>query len=94
MEEILEFIKRRWRGHEDLFLNGNCYWFARILQDQFGTQICYLPIKGHFISKDLNGNYYDVTGLLNNIQEPILSLDEIKSKDPVWYQRLLRDCKN
>ena len=95
MEEVLEFIKRRWRGHEELFLNGNCYWFARILCERFPyLKIMYLPVEGHFVAYDEAEDIkYDVTGekVYNG---PQILFSDILEMDPTWYQRLLKDCKD
>ena len=34
MKEIKDFIKRRF-PYDNMWMNGNCYWFARILADRF-----------------------------------------------------------
>ena len=60
--EILNFIKRRWSIDAN-WTNGNCFWFAKILQLRFPQlQIYYLPIIGHFITSD-GENYYDWNGI-------------------------------
>lgn len=93
-EEILDFIKRRWSGNEELFLNGNCYWFARILQERFPfLDIVYLPVEGHFVAYDKIGEeIFDVTGEVH-YNGPRVSLSDLASVDEVWYSRLLKDCK-
>lgn len=91
--EVLEFIQRRWSKDNSTFLNGNCYWFARLLQIQFPyLSIFYLPIEGHFIAGNL-GKYYDATGSVVPQEEPIL-LSDIRRNDPIWYNRLLKNCKD
>lgn len=94
-QEILDFIERRWRGHEEIFLNGNCYWFAQILCERFPTlQMAYEPISGHFVAYDtLNCIAYDVTGECALAQKP-LSLAWIQTCEPNWYQRILKNCRD
>lgn len=91
--EILDFIHRRWKIDSN-FLNGNCYWFAYILITRFPSlEIYYLPIEGHFVAGDGN-DFYDWTGAINIQQynENIIKLNDIKTQDNLWYQRLVRDC--
>lgn len=90
--EILDFINRRFSQETSIWTNQNCYWFAKILEDAFGCEIYYMPIKGHFIAKDPKCDlYYDQTGLVIP-NEPIISFNKLKDDDIVWYTRLIRDC--
>ena len=47
---VVDFIEKRFPSTNDAnWMNGNCYWFARILCDCFPfLQIGYDPIIGHF----------------------------------------------
>jgi hypothetical protein len=64
MNEILEFINRRFKTDCN-WLNGNCYYFALILNDRFpGGTIYYDVIYGHFIYQ-YKGKYYDWSGEMN-----------------------------
>lgn len=93
IEEVLEFINRRWGNSGDTFLYGNCYWFARILMSRFFyLSIYYLPVEGHFVA-GFGGRYFDVTGEVTT-NNPILALSEIKSTDYDWYDRLMKDCRD
>lgn len=90
MDNVIEFINARWKKDCD-WCSGNCYWFAHILSSRFEfLQIYYLPIEGHFIAGDGN-NFYDFNGkcLLNEM--PYL-FSKLKDDDPLWYNRLVRDC--
>lgn len=93
MYKIAEFIERRWAPYKEIFLNGNCYWFAKILQEEFGTTTYYLPVSGHFVAKDHRGIFFDVTGKIE-VNEPAIPLVEIEFDDPVWYERLMNDCRH
>ena len=93
-KEILEFIDSFKWGHEkaleDVFLNGNCYWFAYRLRGRFGGVILYLPISGHFICR-IGGTYFDVTGEVHP-NEPEICFESYQMKDPDHYQRIYRNC--
>ena len=90
MEEIVEFIKRRWQL-DSHWLDGNCYWFAHILTSRFQyLDIYYLPIEGHFVAGD-GENFYDWTGLVT-LEENPYTLSSIKETEPAWYSRIIRDC--
>ena len=48
----------------DCFLNGNCYWFAFILQERFkneGAEIVIDYVWNHFGTR-IMGRVYDITG--------------------------------
>ena len=89
-QEVLDFINRRWQ--EDChWLDGNCYWFAHILHTRFSIlEIYYLPIEGHFICGD-GKNFYDWSGYKIPKEEPWLFSD-IAINDPLWFERIVRDC--
>ena len=58
MNEVLEFIKRRF-SVDCNWTTGNCYYFAIILKDCFSSgKIFYDVINGHFIFF-YDGKYYD-----------------------------------
>lgn len=95
MNEIEEFIHRRFPKAEN-WMTGNCFWFAEILKKRFPKlHICYLPVEGHFITmlvkKSEKPEYYDQRGRIEPQEIPML-LSWIKTKDPAWYSRLIRDC--
>lgn len=55
MKEVLDFISH-FKGAEDTFLHGCCYWFAWILKERFDGHDYYVtifhdPIEGHFIAR-------------------------------------------
>lgn len=96
IEEILDFISRRWEGYCN-WLDGNCLWFAYILQKRFPQlQIYYLPIEGHFVCglpRENKTIFFDWRGAIVVEEEPWL-FENIKQEDPLYYQRLIRDCFN
>lgn len=90
MHEILDFIHRRWSKDAN-WLDGNCYWFAHILQTRFpDLELYYLPITGHFVCGD-GYNFYDWSGVVQPEEIPILFSD-LKKREPDWYNRIWRDC--
>ena len=89
-QEILDFIKRRFPVDCN-WCSGNCYWFAVILTKRFPyLSIYYEPILGHFVA-GANNKYYDCTGECRFEDEPIL-FSTLKDSDPLWYERLVKDC--
>lgn len=94
-EEILDFIKRRWREAGDLFQNENCYWFARILEERFPSVfIAYDAINGHFVGMDKQtGELYDSKGVYKD-SGAIYLLHWIKTEEPNWYERLMKNCRD
>ena len=94
MEEILEFIHRRWNKTDGNWFDGNCYWFAHILITRFPElKIYYLPIEGHFVAgKD--ETYFDAAGEYIVGTRPIYDFEELKDWDFNLYTRLIRDCVN
>ena len=93
MDEVEEFIQRRWKGTDAHWLDGNCYWFAHILTARFPyLKIYYMPLSGHFVA-GTPSRYYDANGENKDKEKPIL-FDKIRQVDPVWAARLVRDCRD
>ena len=94
-DQVLEFIERRWREYPSNWTTGNCYWFAHILCTRFPQlEIFYLPTIGHFVAGDSKQNrFYDWEGIFIPEETPI-NFAELLYKDPTWYGRLLRDCRD
>ena len=91
--EILDFI-RNFKGAEEPFLTGCCYWFAFILQERFGGQMLYFQSPGHFVQK-IDGRLYDVTGdVTENFtnEHPPVVWAGLHSTDSSLYRCVLRDC--
>ena len=96
MDKVEEFIQRRFPATADAnWLNGNCYWFAKILCTRFPfLEMYYLPIEGHFVAGDSDTHqYYDWSGLVS-LQETPLLISSIAFADPTWCKRILRDCRD
>ena len=94
MDNIEKFIKKFKFCHanevEDLFMHGNCYYFAVILKENFNGEIYYLPVENHFICK-IDKEYYDITGKAK-FSEPPYKWKDFKNFDELLYKRIVRDC--
>ena len=88
MNEVLYFI-RKFRGAEDTFLNGCCYWFADILEKRFNGRKMYHPIQNHFAC-EIDGRLFDVTGEIDSdgFEDWYAFID----KDELLTERIIRDC--
>lgn len=92
-EEILEFIFRRFPKDSN-WLDGNCYFFAKILEAAFQGVIYYDPIAGHFLFKQ-GDYYYDWAGAHQypkEVEEKFENWRYYMYKDPTHYSRVMRDC--
>ncbi len=87
----IEFFISQFKGAEDVFLHGMCYWLAYILEARFqGGEIIYDPVPGHFMWV-YDGTAYDVTGG-HEIPQQYETIAAIRLTDPRRYLRLMRDC--
>ena len=79
---------------ESAFMNGNCYWFAFILQNVFNGEICYLAIEGHFICK-IEDEYYDINGCIDDSYgyrfDAVYKWKEYCEIEPLNSARIIRD---
>ena len=93
--KIVKFISR-FRGSEDTFLHGCCYWFAHILMVRFGLEVVYEPVEGHFLARGCNGKFYDIRGDVtsNYAGLEVYTLTWLKSNEPTWYKHIMRDCRD
>lgn len=78
---------------EDVFLHGNCYWFAQILIQRFPKQseLYYMEIDGHFITK-ICDRFYDISGEVTDLQEVPTRWSVLKSVEPLRSDRIYRNC--
>lgn len=103
MKEITDFI-RHFQGSENVFLHGCCYWFARILEEEFSykyhTQILHAPIEGHFVTRIWHPNsparLYDIRGDVTELyaDTPLDSIDDLRRYDLTHFEHLMRDCRD
>ena len=90
MQEILEFIKRRF-DCDCHWMDGNCYYFALILKDRFpGGKVVYDVIYGHFMYF-YDGKYYDWNGE-TNVKGIGIDWDSFDEYDSIQKQNIIRDC--
>lgn len=81
---------------EDLFLYGDCYYFAIILKERFPNAIIkYLIIDNHFIT-EIDGRLYDIRGDVTNLVDTrqLINWRDMESSDGLLYKRIIRDCIN
>ena len=88
----------------DNFLNGNCYWYARILQERFSpwsaTKIMYNPIENHFSCRLMvaANEFYlvDARGIFatssSSCLENWIPWDQYIKDEPLDAARVYRDC--
>lgn len=88
-EKITEFINRRF-PQDCNWTDGNCYFFAVILQSAFGGDIYYDVVKGHFLLKCEN-DFYDWTGKVFKC-ETVVKWEEFGRYDEKQEERITRDC--
>lgn len=96
MDKIEEFINRRFQSNCD-WLEGNCYYFARILKMRFKGEIWYDLVEGHFLFRNFD-KFYDWSGLREEYDfdkpetvENLVKWADYKRVDPVHYERIVRD---
>ena len=87
---VKEFINRRFPKDSN-WMNGNCFYFALILSKRFHGEIWYDQIDGHFLSK-IAGYFYDYEGVPKEETKGMISLNDIRLQDKLFYDRLMRDC--
>ena len=95
---ILAFITR-FKGSEEVFLHGCCYWFAYILDYRFyleySTAIMYEPVEGHFITR-IGNRFYDVRGDVTELYrgKPMYDVEQLRKENSKMYRHLMRDCRD
>lgn len=90
-EKILNFIQKRFPTDCN-WLDGNCYYFAVILQTRFSGDIYYDVVNGHFVAC-IKDKLYDWTGEVEEDEDSVY----VKWKDFAYYdeyraERIIRDC--
>ena len=93
MKDVLDFISR-FKGSEDVFLYGCCYWFAFILQSRFHehgylVDIFHEPIDGHFVARFLpeylsNEEMVGVKSKFFDIRGDVTHLYDESEMENVW----------
>ena len=98
LEAILHFI-HNFDGATDVFLHGCCYWFAYILNAEFGLTVVYEPVEGHFMAKGIFGDglhLFDVRGDVSEKYKGAIlhSMAWYEKNEPNWYKHIMRDCRH
>ena len=77
------------------FLNGSCYWYARMLQEHFkpwfNTEIMYNPVQNHFACK-IKNLYYDAAGEIAPDPDEWCAWSSYIELEPKGAARIYRDC--
>ena len=92
-DEVLDFIHRRFPD-DCRWLDGNCYYFALILQDRFGGDIYYDVIDGHFACM-IAGVLYDWSGIVDDSEDDghrWIAWDRFYEYDSLQFERIVKDC--
>ena len=91
-DDVLKFIEK-FHDNRDVFLYGQCYYFALILRRRFksfyAANIVYNQIENHFACR-IDGIVYDVTGVINGGDWEYWSMYRIA--EPLDAARVYRDC--
>lgn len=93
MDDVVEFIRRRF-PQDCNWLNGNCFFFAKILQSRFQNGIVlYDVIDGHFVLK-IGDLMYDWRGLVEDDgqRHEYVEWDKFAEYDSLQKARIVRDC--
>lgn len=94
-DEVLEFINRRFKT-DCHWCDGNCFWFATILNKRFPHfKIWLFPIENHFMIGD-GEIFYDWNGIrhIEDCDEIPMEWDKVEEFDSSYYNHLIRDCVN
>lgn len=95
MNEIEEFITRRFKTDCN-WMNGNCYYFAKILVDRFCyLTLVYVPCPGHFMAYDSKSELlYDYTGkhTVDEVHYVFFDFNQLKFDEPDMYFRIVEGC--
>lgn len=107
--EVLDFISH-FKGSENMFLHGCCYWFAKILYDRFSSDekwlgwkidIRYEPVEGHFVACFYNkssrsSKYFDIRGDVTSVyaDKELEQVEKLRVYDHKRYTHLMRDCRD
>lgn len=97
-EKALKFISRftadgRREEVIDCFMNGCCYWFARMLAERFldcAPVLMYAPVEGHFATLIFD-RVYDITGDVTDKYKWERWVD-YRSREPGQGKIIRRDC--
>lgn len=92
-DEVSYFIAQ-FRGSEEVFLTGCCYWFAHILTHRFPDgEIVLALAENHFMAR-IRDRLYDVRGNVTGLYSDtdIIPWADMPAYDGLRYGRIVRDC--
>jgi hypothetical protein len=95
-DPVMDFIEHFQNiGTIDIFTEGCCYWFAKILEERFKkekAEIMYNPIDNHFATL-INHGLYDITGPITVTKEWEY-WSEYEKLDELETTRIYKYCIN
>jgi len=59
IEQFILLVRDSFVGAEHVYMNGSCFWFAKMLQAVYGGTL--MENHSHVYLK-IDGNYYDIRG--------------------------------
>lgn len=90
IEAFIQRFRQYGRPAKEMFLEGNCYWFAVILAKRFHAEIYYIPEAYHFVAK-LGDKYYDITGNVTKQYSGYRNWAEYKQEEPKHAEYVIRE---
>ena len=94
-QEIVRFNAPLTEDVKDYFLNGHCYWYARMLQAHFGKRfaadLMYNPVQNHFACR-IRDIYCDASGVIDAVPDDWYVWEEYLRLEPNDAARVYRDC--
>ncbi len=96
MDKVDEFIYNiksgeRYKEIEELFLQGGCYYFAKLLANKFYGEVWYLPVDNHFVTL-IDGTLYDIGGKVLKGIEVLYNWDYYQRIEPEDAKRVTKNC--
>lgn len=79
---------------ENMFMCGNCYYFAVSLKARFKDAVIkYLMVDNHFVT-EIDGRLYDIRGDVTDKVDTsqMINWDDMEAYDELLYKRIIRDC--
>lgn len=96
IKEVLQFTRALKGRHpleiEDVFSNGFCYWFAKILEERFQGTILFDPFNVHFATL-IDDCIFDINGLAdtNNVWYNWEDYKHIEDVSSIIHSCILKD---
>lgn len=95
-DKVINFLSRRFPLDKDCnWLDGNCYYMAKILKMRFPAgDIFYDVIDGHFLF-NLSNKFYDFRGLVEIAEsdmDHMIEWSKFDMYDPIQRKQIEQDC--